>query len=292
MFLLYDFISTNLNPHLNVKSILNLRMTAKYFNCYNILESHQYIRKLKNIKDILDYINNPIDKYQLSLCIEPQPHIINKIHIIMKQKPIYSIKIIEDSQIDTISSFGNNTLNDILDDGTYIQSLRYISMNYVYFCKFSTHREKIILKVPLGLDFDTFHINLENGEMEDLNYIIPYLNQYNYPSLKNIILDNIILDKYDITIFREIFINNNNILIGNTEIISPDELNYCQEFVVDEDYRYLYQLNKTEFICLNEYDNDIIDYKIYIYYYCKETSINLNHYSIQWYNNLHYNNQY
>ena len=96
MDLVYDFIPPNLNPHLDVESIIQLRMTAKYFDSFSILESHKYIRRLYT-NDILNFSNNSKDFYQLSICIEENyisKSILEKIHSIMKMKSIISIKII------------------------------------------------------------------------------------------------------------------------------------------------------------------------------------------------------
>ena len=269
MDLVYDFIPPNLNRHLDVDSIFQLRMTSKHFDSYSILESHKYIRRLYT-NDILNFSNNSKDFYQLSICIEENyisKSILEKIHSIMKQKSIISIKIINNPVVVNggVELNLDNNLIHILGDCLHFQFLRYISLNFIYFWKFSKQRENIILKKPFNKNFDTFHINFKDHDIKDLNCILPYLNRLNYPSIKNIILDNLIINSNDLRIFRHNYISQNNIIIGESRDVDSSELNFCHNFIYNSDF----QLKKTEFINIDD------NYKIYIYHYNREYELNI-----------------
>lgn len=277
MDLVYDFIPPNLNPHLDVESILLMRMTSKKFNCYKIQKNHNYIRNIKNTWGIFNYIDNEKDIYKISLYLEENfisDTIIKKLNYLFSKKNIYSIRILNNPVINyqsySISNNNiyinlNNNLLEILEGCKNIQDLKYISLNFIYFWKFSKQRENIILKKHFGKNFDTFHINFNEFEIKDLKCILPYLNRSNYPTLKNLIIDNLLINSNDFRSIVQHHSINQHIYIGESRNIESNELHYCHDFVYNSDY----QLKKTEFILIDSQKS-----VIFVYHYNRDYDYN------------------
>ena len=95
MDLFVDFIQTNLIYHLDVFSIVNLRRTAKYLKNLKILKLHNYVRKLNNVTEILNFKNSG-DYYYIAFIFEDNfisDTVLYKINEIISNNPIYSINI-------------------------------------------------------------------------------------------------------------------------------------------------------------------------------------------------------
>ena len=148
----HDFLIINLNPFLDVVSIINLRMTSKLYTFYKILNSHNYTRKIKNVTELLNFKDTQ-DSYKLSLNLEDNlitKSIILKIKEVIKKKSIFSIKISNrDSFCNKLTknyyNTSSNKLKDILDLYKH-NNLKYIFINISYFHIFSCERNNIILK--------------------------------------------------------------------------------------------------------------------------------------------------
>ena len=279
MDLFVDFIQTNLIYHLDVFSIVNLRRTAKYFKNYKILKLHNYVRKLNNVTEILDFKKSG-DYYNIAFTFEDNfisDTVFCKINEIIRYNPIYSINIINnpitENSIDVVLkiSFKNNLSRILSINKKHIDSLRYIALNFIYFWKFSKERENIIIKSKMSNNFDTFLINMEFCKIKDIISIFRFLNYENYPNIKNIILDNICISRKDLdiyinnyTIANHFSINAFDFYISNSIETDHRELNFCKDFVYDSDLK----LIKTEII------NSSTNYKLNIYHYDRELSYN------------------
>ena len=108
-------------------------------------------------------------------------------------------------------------------------------------------------------------------KIKDIISIFRFLNYENYPNIKNIILDNICISRKDIdiyinnyTIANHFSINAFDFYISNSIETDHRELNFCQDFVYDSDFK----LIKTEIT------NSSTNYKLNIYHYDRELSYN------------------
>ena len=124
MDLVYDFIPPNLNPHLDVESILLMRMTSKKFICYKIQKNHNYIRNIKNNWGIFNYIDNEKDTYKISLYLEENfisDTIIKKLNDLFSKKNIYSIRILNNPVI----NYQSYSISFLVESPMKIISFRY-----------------------------------------------------------------------------------------------------------------------------------------------------------------------
>lgn len=278
MDLFVDFIQTNLIYHLDVFSIVNLRRTAKYLKNLKILKLHNYVRKLNNVTEILNFKNSG-DYYYIAFTFEDNfisDTVLYKINEIISNNPIYSINIsnnpiyIENykrkwNTIDTIMKISyKNNLSRILSIKPI--DLRYIALNFIYFWKFSKERENIIIKSRLSNKLDTFLINMEYCKLKDIINIFILINYENYPNIKNIIIDNLCISNQDIELYINNYIIDNNFEfnISNSCEIDHRELNFCQDFVFDSNQKLL----KTEIT------NNSTNYKFNLYHYDRGISYN------------------
>ena len=105
---------------------------------------------------------------------------------------------------------------------------------------------------------------MKNFDVNELNFIFSNINKCNYPSLKNIILDNILLHKTDFIFYsqdvKKITSNKSN----------PKEINYCSDFIYNSDYdlhKSICTLNNNFIINIYHYNRDYWDNSFHNFYF-------------------------
>lgn len=290
----FDYIIENVNNFLLAEDIINLRIASKKFANFKILPSFNYVRILKGIKSIENFKKNKNDSYKLSVEL-PQKFnekTIFYLKIILNNVPLYSLSIRNNFN----NNFNNNYYqNQIIYYNTdFIQlygllntcyvsnQVKYLSMDLKDFSRFSNVWNNIIKsKIEYFKNFDTLHIDMKNWEINDLLELGSSIS-VSFKFIKNIIIDNIQINKNDICNYLMPGLNmNNNNYESTIHNISPNVISYCYNFKYDNT---ISSLSKTVLNISNI--GQELNYNIYYY----QRDINYDHLYDQIYDNyLNYN---
>ena len=290
----FDYIIENVNNFLLAEDIINLRIASKKFADFKILSSFNYVRILKGIKSIENFKKNKNDSYKLSVEL-PQnfnEKTIFYLKIILNNVPLYSLSIRNNFN----NNFNNNyfqnqiiyyntdfiQLYELLNTCYVSNQVKYLSMDLRDFSRFSSVLNNIIIsKIEYFKNFDTLHIDMKNWEINDLLELGSSIS-VSFKFIKNIIIDNIQINKNDICNYLMPGLNmNNNNYESTIYNISPNVISYCYNFKYDNT---ISSLSKTVLNISNI--GQELNYNIYYY----QRDLNYDHLYNQIYDNyLNYN---